>query len=245
MISYDAIVTEVTARLGNRQDIASRIGRWINYALFELLLNPRYSFFELDSGPVVFFTAAGVGTYLLTSDSASGATPDSGIGGASGGGAGGGGVGGGGTGGSGIVPQGFWFILDLRDNTNSRRIRRVHYTEIDKVTQTTGQPVRYYRYGNTITLDPVPDATYEIQLRFRLRPSDFVPGSNLILGTEWEEPVITMATIRGFEALDMRNKAQEQRQILEAIMPTRMDVPTLEADDAEPTIQPTLIFPSY
>jgi len=28
-------------------------------------------------------------------------------------------------------------------------------------------------------------------------------------------------------------------------MPTRMDVPTLEDADAEPTIQPSLIFPSF
>ncbi len=162
MISYDAIVTEVTARLGNRTDVAARIGRWVNYSLFELMLNPRYSFFELD-----------------------------------------------------------------------------------QVTQTTGQPVRYFRYGMAVTFDPIPDAVYTIQMRYRTRPGDFASGSDLILGTEWEEPVVALATIRGFEALDMRNKAAEQRQLLESLMGTRMDVPTLEDADAEPTVQPTLIFPSY
>ena len=215
MISYDAIVTEVTGRLGNRTDIGARIGRWINYSLFELLLNPRYSYYELDQGPVLFSTIANASTYNI-SDIVSPAA---------------------------LVT--FWFILDLRDNTNSRRIRRVHYTEIDRVTQTTGQPVRYFRYGLAITFDPIPDAVYTIQMRYRQRPGDFISGSNLLLGTEWEEPVVALATIRGFEALDMRQKAQEQRQLLEAIMPTRMDVPTLEDADAEPTIQPSLIFPSF
>src|SRR5207253_11243935 len=95
----------------------------------------------------------------------------------------------------------FWFVLDLRDNTNSRRIRRVHYTEIDKVTQTAGQPVRYYRYGTTINFDPIPDAVYTLQMRYRTRPGDFASGSDLILNTEWEEPIVALATMRGFEAL--------------------------------------------
>jgi hypothetical protein len=210
MISYDNIVTEVTSRLGNRQDIASRIGRWVNYAFFELLLNPRYSFYELDQGPNIFQTVIGQATYDLTQ----------------------------------IAPT-LWIILDLRDNTNSRRIRRVHYTEIDKVVATSGQPVRYYRYAQTITLDPVPDLVYQLQLRWRNRPSDFITGSNLLLGTEWEEPIVAMATIRGFEALDQRQKAADQRMILEQMMPTRLDVPALESMDEEPTMQPTLIFPSF
>jgi len=215
VISYDAIVTEVTARLGNRTDVAARIGRWVNYSLFELMLNPRYSFFELDQGPVTFSTIANAATYQISTMLVPAALPS------------------------------FWFIMDLRDNTNSRRIRRVHYTEIDKVTQTTGQPVRYFRYGMAVTFDPIPDAVYTIQMRYRTRPGDFASGSDLILGTEWEEPVVALATIRGFEALDMRNKAAEQRQLLESLMGTRMDVPTLEDADAEPTVQPTLIFPSY
>lgn len=210
MISFDNIVTEVTARLGNRTDISPRIGRWVNYAFFELMLNPRFSFYELDQGPAPFNTVINKVSYDLST----------------------------------IAPN-LWIILDLRDNTNSRRIRRVHYTEIDKTTVTTGQPVRYYRYSSTINLDPTPDAVYALQLRFRMRPADFVPGSNLLLGTEWEEPIITMATIRGFEALDMRAKAQELRMLLEPIMASRLDVPNLEAMDEEPTMQPTLLFPSF
>jgi hypothetical protein len=212
MISYDAIVTEVTARLGNRQDISARIGRWVNYAFFEILLNPRFSFYELDKGPVTFNTVASQAIYTVGVE----------------------------------IPVGdFWFILDMRDNTNTRRVRRVHYTEIDKITQTLGQPVRYYRYSNTFTLDPIPDAVYTIQIRYRNRPADFVSGSNLLLGTEWEEPIMQLATIKGFEALDQRAKALEQRQLLEAGLGTRMDIPTLESNDEEPTIQPTLLFPSY
>lgn len=48
MGSFDLIKTEVKARLGNRTDVEARLGTWINDAYFELLLSPRFSFFELD-----------------------------------------------------------------------------------------------------------------------------------------------------------------------------------------------------
>lgn len=48
MGSYNTISAEVKLRLGNRDDIDSRLPLWINDAYFELLLSPRFSFYELD-----------------------------------------------------------------------------------------------------------------------------------------------------------------------------------------------------
>ena len=208
MQSFTAIKTEVVARLGNRSDITSRVERWINYAFFELLLNPRFSFFELDQS-IQFQTVAGQVGYLVGTDIF-------------------------------ITKEQFWFILDIQDVTNQRHLSRSHYQVLDRVSSTTGQPVRYYRFGMGVFLDPTPDAVYLLRMRFRQRPADLTQSSQSIFGlqTEWEEPLIVLATIKGFEALDQRQKAQEQRQIFEAILPTRLDVPTLEDADAEVTISP-------
>lgn len=207
MISFDALKTEVIARLGNRSDIDARSERWINQAFFELLLNPRFVFFELDQ-QVSFTTVPSSGVYDLTN----------------------------------IAPD-LWFILDLTDTTNFRHLTRSHFQVLDRVTGTPGQPTRYYRFGMTVVMDPTPDGAYQIRLRYRLRPPDQTSGSNFAnLGTEWEEPIIVLSVIKGFEALDQRDKATEQRQLFEPIFQARLDVPVLEDADAETTIAPTLRF---
>jgi hypothetical protein len=47
--TYDDIKTEVIKRLGNRQDLASRVDQWANDAFAELTQAPKASFRELDA----------------------------------------------------------------------------------------------------------------------------------------------------------------------------------------------------
>jgi hypothetical protein len=47
-MAFDAIKTEVVARLGGRTDIDTRVDIWINDAYFELLLGPLYAFHEIE-----------------------------------------------------------------------------------------------------------------------------------------------------------------------------------------------------
>lgn len=201
--SYDAIVTEVTLRLGGRTDIAARVGTWINMAWLELLQSPRFSFFELD---------ATFDDVVL-----SGATTFS------------------------LIPIGtFWFILDVIDRTNSRRLEPSSIKVFDDLIPTTGQVQRYARFANFIQFDPTPDANFNIRLRFRRRPTRLESGTLFDgIGDEWEEPLTILSVIKGWEALDQRDKAMEQRQLLEPILAMREDVPNLEqiADNAV-TIMP-------
>lgn len=207
MVGFDALKTEVIARLGNRADIDARVERWINYAFFEILLNPRFSFFELDKS-IPFLTAIGVNEQSLLT----------------------------------IAPD-LWIILDITDLDNFRHLQRSHYQVLDRVTGTVGQVVRYYRFGESVFFDPTPDAAYNMRLRYRRRPDDLTIGSIFAgLGTEWEEPIAVLSTVKGFEALDQNEKAQSARQLFEAILPSRFDVPTLEDADAETTIAPVLRY---
>jgi hypothetical protein len=203
MQGFDALQTEVIARLGNRTDIASRSTRWLNYAFFELVMNPRFSFHELDTS-TTFVTVAAERNYTLPTD--------------------------------------IWFILSLRDNTNSRKLKMTHWSEFDRITYTTGQPVRYAHFSNYVELDPTPDAAYTIQVRYRFRPSDEASGTAFVnLGTEWEEVIVNMATMKGFEALDQRAKAGELRQLIEIQLSTRQDAFQLDDMDSETTIMPALM----
>jgi len=203
MISYDAMVTEVTSRLGGRSDIAARIGRWINYAYLELLMQPRFSFFELDK----------------TSDNAIlAATPSFDL----------------------STIADFWFLLHLADTTNSRRLERSHIKVLDDLITTTGQVQRFARFGPIAYFDPIPDANFTLRVRYRRRATPLVSGTAFDdLGDEWEEPLVTLSVVKGWEALDQRDKASEQRQLLEPMLAAREDVPGLEfMADTEITIEP-------
>ncbi len=217
MISFDAMQSEVISRLGNRSDIQARSVRWINQAFLELILLPRFSFFELDL-TTSFNTVAGTRVYNITdwvglSPPATAGSTDS-----------------------------LWYILDISDFTNNRKLARTHWHVLDRIgynPQISGQPTRYARFGNAVQLDPVPDGVFAMTVRYRNRPMDLQSGSTFVgLGSEWEEVIETMATIKGFEALDQRAKAGELRSLLEPMMSIRQDVPTQEDMDAEITIAP-------
>ena len=64
MAGITALSTEIIARLGNRTDIGARALTWLNDGYFELLLSPRFSFYELDAS-TTFVTVDGTRTYSL------------------------------------------------------------------------------------------------------------------------------------------------------------------------------------
>jgi hypothetical protein len=47
-MNVNQILEELTWRLGNRSDIQARTLTWLNDAYFELLLSPRFAFYQLD-----------------------------------------------------------------------------------------------------------------------------------------------------------------------------------------------------
>lgn len=201
--TYNTIANEVLSRLGGRTDLTSRLAIWINDAIAELALSPRFSFTELDTVNS-FNTASGTQSYSLTAFTS------------------------------------FWFVLDITDTTNSRRIKQMSYKDLDAKVVTTGQPTRYARFGSTILFDPTPDGTYATQVRYRMRPTQVSGGLSMPFEREWDEVITLLATIKGLEALDARDKAGLQRQLLEPLLSLREDVPLLEDRDGDYGLKPVL-----
>lgn len=202
MAGFDSIFSEVSARLGNRTGVNARITTWVNDAYFELLLSPKYRFYELERSASLN-TEIGIIAYDLPGD--------------------------------------LWHILNLRDETNGREIRKDDWINLDRRRNTSGTPNRYTRFGTTIELDPTPDAVITIILRYKIRPSELSAGSTLLIGREWDEVVTTMATVKGFDAFEQTQQAMQQRQLLEAILAPRADLAELEDQAAEVAIQPRVM----
>lgn len=196
MASFDVIKAEVKKRLGNRQDIDDRLPIWINDAYFELLMEPEFTFYELDTIHL-FNTVAGQRVYDLS------------------------------------LVAGLWFILMLRDMTNEREIKKTSIKVMDRKQYTQGQPNRYARFADTLELDPIPDDVYTIRIRFRYRPNQLVGGSFPQTNREWDEVIVVLSTIKGYEALEQPEKAAAARNLLSPLLDMRKDQEVLEDEDSD------------
>lgn len=64
-MNVNQILQEMTWRLGNRSDITPRTLTWLNDAYFELLLTPRFTYFQLDKR-VTWVALKGIRNYTLS-----------------------------------------------------------------------------------------------------------------------------------------------------------------------------------
>src|SRR3972149_10900159 len=102
------------------------------------------------------------------------------------------------------LPSDLRVILSLRDTTNSRKLTQADWRTFDKLNQTTGKPSRYTRFGSSIELDPTPDDTYGLSLRYLKRVASMVNGTDEpVLPDEWIEAIILRACWIGALALQM------------------------------------------
>lgn len=65
MGTYNDLIEELRQRVGNRTDIDTRLGRWLNDAYFDLLHTPKESFWQLDTS-VTFQTTAAAREYDIS-----------------------------------------------------------------------------------------------------------------------------------------------------------------------------------
>lgn len=195
--SVTSLTSEIKQRLGNRLGIDGRILTWLNYAYFELLCAPRFSFYELDAVATIP-TVANTQSYNLVS-----AAPD------------------------------FWFIMNIRDNTNQRIVQRRYIKDVDRVYATTGQPVHYARFQNTIVLDPTPDAVYQLLLRYRKRPALLGASDSLAIQIEWDEILVVSTLLKGLQAFKLLEEAAAQKQYYEQLMAAKVDAVVLEEPDED------------
>lgn len=192
---YDDIKAEITRRLGNRQDLSTRIDQWINDAFAELAQAPKASFRELDA--IQEITVVLGQTFIP-------------------------------------MPADFWFVLSLR--TAQRMLDQVHWQVLDRTYRTQGIPTRYARYQERIELDPIPNDTYDIVMRYRRRLPTLVAGMVLPIEREWHEMLTVMTVAKGLEALQRFEESAGYQQTIDQDMGARLDNPLLEDDNYETTI---------
>jgi hypothetical protein len=86
-----------------------------------------------------------------------------------------------------------------------------HYQDADRgVTPTGGTPSEWYRFGDNIGFNPIPNQNYQVQARIlRFHPIDWPDLENtvILLNPDWHEVVMWGGVERGFLQLLEYDKA--------------------------------------
>ena len=106
--------------------------------------------------------------------------------------------------------------------TNSVRIKLnpTHYQDSDRCTISTtaaSMPSEWYRFGNFIGFNPVPNLQYKIQARILQKHPIATPnpkGTQILISSEWYEALVFGAVQRGFQELQEYDKANEIYKML-------------------------------
>lgn len=185
--------SEVILRCENKTTDTSRADVWLRDALLEISGNPDYreSFDQLEVTGPVFNLTQGQQEYPFTSLIAAG---DYNL-------------------------KTFDIMLWTDYPTNSVR-KKLHYNdfrEVDKFQQTQSIPVEWYRFGDNVGFNPVPNNPYQIQARVYRRhplPAVNLRDNQVLLPQEWNEVLIWAAVMRGYMEYLEFEKAQGVRTML-------------------------------
>jgi len=174
-MNFGILKQHVKRNLGNRTDIDTLIESWINNTYLDLVTRGRFE--ELQRfGPIPIPALDDT----TTQNTALG-VPDY------------------------ALPTNALFIVSMRDTTNDVPLRQkgIRWYDRNKATSN-GKPGRYAEYGGRFYIDPTPDGTYVLQIRFRKKislPALSQDSQSPLIGEEWHETIELGATYRGARSL--------------------------------------------
>lgn len=115
------------------------------------------------------------------------------------------------------VPTDCIAIRTVFDETNDRKLTYIPLAEYlaytDRATTSAeGDPTEWTRAGSKIYLHPTPGTTGDtLTIHYKKRPSDLSGTSTTIIGDEWDEPIVILASQKGFIWQGAFDKAKAAR----------------------------------
>lgn len=111
------------------------------------------------------------------------------------------------------LPEDFASFTDFYDADTGARIYPTDVQDFDRLTARPGRPTHYVTIGSDLRLYPTPDATYNLDLRYRSLPADMVldedtPG----LPVQYQELPIAYAMKKAY----LRENDSQQAQVWDA-----------------------------
>jgi hypothetical protein len=194
------LVPEVILRVENRTTDTARAAIWLRDSLLEISGNPdlRDDFDQLEVLGPTFNLTIGTQTYAFSNIVPAPSLPNSS--------------------GYNMSTLDVFVWIDYPTNSIRRKLNPTHYQDADKFQAALSIPTQWYRFADTIGLNPVPNQPYQIQARIiQEHPidDDNLAGTTILLPREWNEVLVWMAAMRGFAELLEFEKSQGIRVMLQ------------------------------
>jgi len=112
------------------------------------------------------------------------------------------------------VPTDALAIQECYNTTNNAYLKWMPWREYIKKTDRStaaseSKPTKWHRRGSYIYLYPTPDATYTVTIYYRKVPASLSNDSDVtLLGTEWDQPLLSLATYKSFQWTGQYDKAK-------------------------------------
>lgn len=146
------------------------------------------------------------------------------------------------------IPTEATTILRVRDNTNGVKLekfddRRMAERRVADGELPTGFPIHYARYRDYLSLDPVPNGAYEIEVYYKRSMTNLLNDADVpVLPVVWHEGIVKLARFKYFEdVLDLPKArvAQDFWQNWLSDKPTELDEEKVDFDSgvSVPTLE--------
>ncbi len=177
--TFTEFSADLTFALGNRSDLAAYVGPWINSAYMTLATGNRVWGLKKN----FYFPELGTSSTAVTvAGTATVATPTDAL-----------------------------IVRHVWDTTNDIKLDRIAWSTYveytGRATSTSrGAPIEYIRQGVYIYLHPTPDAVYTMTIYYRKRPAVLTGSATTVIGAEWDEPLLKLATAQSWLRLQAVDK---------------------------------------
>ncbi len=133
-------------------------------------------------------------------------------------------------------------IMDLRDQTNNRIMKRVDIRAYDRTTRSSGKPFRYTRWNDCLILDPKPDAVITMLVRYvRVLIELSADADVIILSRDWDYAIMLRAAeMIARTQTDLAGLAETLATRYHEYIQSRTRVATWETGDLSAQLSPRI-----
>uniref|UniRef100_A0A6M3XW59 Uncharacterized protein n=1 Tax=viral metagenome TaxID=1070528 RepID=A0A6M3XW59_9ZZZZ len=212
--------SELVLNLANREGIDAYTGGWINAAYLDLCTKTKFWSLQIPKKFLFYELQATVNANTIDG-TAYIATPSDCV-----------------------------SIYAVWDSTSDVKLKRINLRQyINYVgredVDSEDTPARYVRSGGNIYLHPTPDAVYAMRTYYRKRPAVLTGTDKTIIGAEWDEVILDLATIKGMMKLRMYDDYKIWKiEWIESVS-AKMGMYDSERDDTRDILKPDIAYIGY
>jgi len=147
-----------------------------------------------------------------------------------------------------IKPTNCITVTTVFDETNKRKLDFEHFKDyIEKTDRSTtasrDKPIKWIPYENKVFVYPTPDGAYTLTTYYRKRPVEMDSDNpTTAIGSEWDEPILMLATIFGLMKMKQYDEAAVWKQEFLMTIQDMLGIYSREEKDLDETLH---LDPAY